>query len=217
MGATPSPTWGNFGFNPQTIAALSAIPASAFPTVGSQSGNTASNLNTSQNLTGSTSGTTSQGFGNVGNDVIAQLLPLISKLAGNTNLAPYQANQIEGINQQARNNTEAVNSDLAARGLSRSPAATTAIGNINAQRSGAITNLNQQIPLLQNQLTSSNAGTINNILNSLPRTTSQTGTSSQGGSSSQTGNTSQNINTQQGGGIAGLFGGIGAALANLIK
>lgn len=201
----------------QTGAALSAIPAAAFPTVGSQSGSTASNLNTNQNLSGTTSGTTTSGFGTAGNDVIAQLLPLLSKLTGSTNLAPYQASQIQGINQQANNSTEGVNADLAARGLSRSPAASTTVGNINAQRTGAITNLNQQIPLLQNQLTQSNANTIGGILNMLPRVSSQSGTTNQSGISNQSGTTNQNINSSSGGGVAGLFGGIGAALANLIK
>lgn len=208
--------WGQVG---SLGSALSMIPAAAFPTTGSSSGTTTSNLNTNQNLTGTTTGNTSStsGYGAAGTATIAQLMPMLSQLSQNTNLQPYQAQQTEGINNTANAATANANADLAARGLSRSPAAATSIANIGAQRTGAITNLNQQIPLLQNQLTSSNAGTIAGILSQLPKTgtTATSGTTGQTGTTSQTGNTTQNVNTSQGGGAAGLFGGIGSALASL--
>lgn len=221
-----TPNWSDllnsFG-TPSGLGNISSGLAAAFPSVGNSSGSTSSNLNTNQNLSGATSGTTSgtttAGYGAAGNSVIAQLLPLLSKLTTSTNLQPYQAQQTQLINQGSNNQQQNVDANFASRGLSTSPAAASAAANIQAQRQGAITNLNQQIPLLQNQLTGTNAGVINNILSSLPRvgstTGSTSGTTSQSGSSSQAGNTNQNVSTSQGGGAAGLFGGIGAALAGL--
>lgn len=217
-GSLSTPTdWGQIA---SLGSALSLIPANAFPTTGSSSGTTTSNLNTGQSITGNTTGSTSTstGYGAAGTATIAQLLPLLSQLSKNTNLAPYQAQQTEAINNQANASTANINSDLAARGLSRSPVASTALQNINAQRTAATANLNQQIPLLQNQLTNTNAGTIANILGQLPKTQSSTtsGTTGQSGTTTQTGNTSQQVNTSQGGGVAGLFSGIGKALAAIV-
>jgi hypothetical protein len=205
LSVPPSTNWAQLG------SALSMIPAAAFPTVGSQSGTTSSNLSTGQNVSGNS--TTSSGYGSAGTTAIAQLLPLISKLATNTNLAPYQAQQTEAINNASNANANNINADLASRGLSRSPVASTAMANNNAQRIAATTNLQQQIPLLQNQLTQQNSGAIASILSQLPKTT--TGTTGQTGTTTQSGSTAQNVNSSSGGGIAGLFGGLGAALASL--
>lgn len=189
--------------------------ASAFPTIGSSSGTTSSLLNTLQSLTGSTTGTTTQGYGTAGTAAIANLLPMLNQLSSNTNLQPYQAQQTQNINQQANSQSANVNAEEAARGLATSPAAATAAANIQAQRGAAVTNLNQQIPLLQNQLTQQNSAAIGNILSILPKVGTTAGTTGQTSSSNQTGTTQQQVQTQQGGGLAGIFGGIGQALSNL--
>lgn len=226
-------------FSPTNVAGVLGGVSSMFPTVGNQSGNTSSILQTLQSILGNTSstgttgtsgtstGTTSTGYGTAGNDVISSLLPMLSSLSKAPDLSGYQTGQIGNINQSANAGREQVNNEMASRGLATSPAAATAAANIDAQRRGAVTSLNQSIPLLKNQLQNTNISTIGSILNSLPKISStsgttgttgvqsSTGTTSQTGSTGQTGSTTQNVNSSAGGGISGIFGGLGTALASL--
>ncbi len=242
----------------KAIIAAGGFAAGAFPTTGQTSGNAASTSNINQ--TGSTTGhsdiqsnlnTLSQllSTSNINSStqptlspasaaLMSQLTRQYGNLAGsNVNLAPYAGQQTQNINRNSQIQSQAVQNALAARGLSTSPVAGTAEANIQANRVGQINNLQQQIPLLQNQLTLGNLGAASGFFSTLPRgsVSQQTGTQSQLGGTSQTGQTigdtsgtsTQNIsqtgttnqtgNTSQGGGIgSGIAGLLGILLPLLL-
>lgn len=187
---------------------LAMIGAGGAPTNTNTNTNGTSNTTTNQTA----SGTSATGYGDQGNSVIATLLPLLSQLANNTNLTPYLAQQTQGINNQSNAAQTSLEANLASRGLSRSPAAAAAMTNLGLNRSNQITQLKQNIPLLQNSLQQSNVGTIGSILSMLPRTQTQNQTSN------GTQNTTSQSQQQQssGGGVGGILSGIGSALLHFI-
>ena len=227
---------GNYGLNSTglfgsgisgTNAGLTGLSGLAgfFPTPSSGNSSTSSSLSTGQQSSGTsnvsgTSGSTT-GYGAAGTSVINQILPQLSSLLAGTNLSTsYLPQQTQQINQNSQLQQQALNNIMASRGLGTSPVAATAAAGVDANRVGQITNLQQQVPLLQQQLNSQNLNTAGGILSRLP--TSTTGTTSQTGTSNTTSNTNQNgqsnTTTQQnsGGGLGGLFGGIASALASVI-
>ena len=162
-------------------------------------------------------------------EAAALMRNLIGKYSSlsNVNLAPYQAQQSEAINRSSNLQSEAVRNIMAARGLSSSPVAGTAEAGVQAGRFGQLTNLRQQIPLLQNQLTLQNLQGATGLYGQLPRgsvstgvgTSEQTGSTNQTGSTISSGTTNQNQNyqnqTSTGGGLGSMFGGIAGILASL--
>lgn len=228
-------------------------------TSGTQASNLSNLLNTLSQLTNNQQ--TTNNFGSQGNQLLSSILPQLGQLLQAPNLAPYQASQIANINANSNIANQAAQNILAARGLSTSPVAAALSAGQDMNRVNQITQLQQQIPLLRQQMLQSGVNTAGSILSQLPRVTSTAGTQSQTGTQSQVGqsgtsnygstqnigsqqtqgtqsqnqnqsqvqntntNQSQNQNTQsnqntqqqqqQGGGIGGILGGIGSALASL--
>lgn len=225
--------------DPTFLALLGLTGAAGFaptPTTGSgssaSSSSTSSNIQSILNTLSQLSGRTSQTQTTIPTqspEAAALMRNLIGKYSSlsNVNLAPYQAQQSESINRSSNLQSEAVRNIMAARGLATSPVAGTAEAGIQAGRFGQLTNLRQQIPLLQNQLTLQNLQGASGLYGMLPRgstatgvgTTEQTGSTSQYGTTSSMGTTDQkqNYNQQQsaGGGIGSMFGGIAGILASL--
>jgi hypothetical protein len=190
--------------------------------------------------TGTTSGTTTGGYANQGDQNLStKLSSAFSNLTTAPDLTGYQAQQTEGINKNSQLQGQAQQEALAARGLSTSPVAGAVAAGNESQRVGQISNLQASIPLLSNQLSLANLSAGNSYLANAPKTsattgtqtgsTAQTGTSDQTQSTNQTGSqtgsggstTLANSNTQTtqqqkaGGGLGGLFGGLGSVLAGL--
>lgn len=92
-------------------------------------------------------------------------------------LTGYAAQQTQGINQNANLQQQAAAQMMASRGLSGSPAAGTTAANIDAQRFGAVTNMQEGLPVLQNQMNVANLGAAANFMNMIPHGTTTTGTS----------------------------------------
>jgi hypothetical protein len=170
---------------------------------------TLSNISGKTASTGTQTGTTVGGYASPAATALSsQLANQYSNLANkSTNLQPYAAQQIQNINTNSQAQTQAQQAALAARGLSTSPVAGTVAAQTEASRVGQVTNLQQQLPLLQQQLQLQNLGAGNSFLANAPKTQAVTGTTAQTGTSSQTGNTSQsgtqtgsssNITQQQG-------------------
>lgn len=150
-----------------------------------------------------------------------------------TNLEPYRSNQAEQINRGSEMQGRNVDSILASRGLATSPVAATSAINVENNRGSQINQLNQSIPLLQQQLHNQALQGASSFYSTIPHgttttgtqsgTTDTSGTSTQAGSQSGNSGTStsmsQNTDSTQtkksGGGLGGMFGGIGSILANL--
>lgn len=210
------------------FAPTSSSGSGSSSTSGTTSSNIQSLLNTLSQLTGRTQQTTTTTPTQTPEGA-ALMKQLASKYSGltNVNLAPYQAQQSEAINRSSDLQSNAVRNIMAARGLATSPVAGTAEAGVQSQRFGALTNLSQQIPLLQNQLTLQNLAGASNLYGELPRgstavgtgTTEQTGSTAQTGSTTSQGTQTQNQNYQNqqqtGGGLGSMFGGIAGILASL--
>lgn len=209
------------GFNSGAGSLYSATEG-AVPIVSGLAGLFAGNA--TKNTSGTTSGTVSQS-GTTSNTITPNLSPLQQQLANlftsqtanmannDTNLEGYKSAGLQTINQSGNAASTALKNSLASRGLSFSPAAA------NAETQNTLNTINQgqqflnQIPLLQRQLQQQNIQGEESAFGALP-----TGVTSSGSNSgTQTTNASQNTNVSTpGGGIAGLFGGIGAGLAALL-
>lgn len=146
------------------------------------------------NTNAASQGTTSSAanLGPQQQQLLQQLTQKYQQLS-NPSLQGYAASQTQGINNNANLQSQAVQNAMAARGLSTSPAAGTAQAGVESQRIGAITGMQQQLPLLQNQLNVSNLGAASGFLSSIPGLlgTTQTQTGSNVGQTSQAGQTSQ--------------------------
>lgn len=180
--------------------------------------------NATKNTSGTTSGTVSQS-GSSSNTTTPNLSPLQQQLANqfvnqstnlanqDPNLTGYTASGLQTINQSGNAASAALRNSLASRGLSFSGAGA------NAETENTLNSINQgqqflnQIPLLQRQLQQQNIQGEEAAFGALP-----TGVTSSGSNSgTQTTNASQNQTVSTpGGGLAGLFGGIGAGLAALL-
>ena len=156
-----------------------------------------------------------------GQQFLNQLMSKYGQMS-NVNLQPYSAQQTQGINQAYNNQSKALDEIMAARGLSTSPVAGVAQGNVGLQRTGQITNLQQSLPLLQNQLQLQNLAGATSLMSQIPRTVSSTGITSATGSQTASGQTTsdqtqdqkfdQTQKTKAGGGIGGLLSGVGSVL-----
>lgn len=237
-GAIPTPTSGNSSTqsNSSGTSSFSQQLQTLLNTLSTISGKT-SQQGTS---TGTTTGTTTGGYANANDaDLSGKLSQAFSQLTKAPDLSGYQAQQTEGINKNSEFQGQAQQEALAARGLSTSPVAGAVAANTEGQRVGQISNLQASIPVLSNQLALANLSAGNSYLANAPKTSTnvgtQTGSTAQTGTSDQTQNTNQSgvqtgvgstattnnstQNTQQqqksGGGLGGLFGGLGSVLAGL--
>lgn len=153
----------------------------------------------------------------------------------------YITGGTQAINQSANAQGTAINDEMAARGLSTSPAAATAALNNNANRVNQISQLKANAPMAVQQANIPMLSALTQILSALPKGTAttyqQTGEQQQqqtgsqvGGQSTNTFNSgNQNSQGQQnttsttsagggvGGGVSGGFGGFLGTLAALAK
>ena len=131
-------------------------------------------------------------------EATAYMNQLMQKYQGMTtpSLTGYQGYQTANINANSDAQRQAVSNIMASRGLTGSPAAAAAEANIEQNRVNQITGMQQQLPLLQNQLNLANLGAAANYFAMLPRGTSTTGTTqqdtTQNTSSIQSGTQNQN-------------------------
>lgn len=122
-----------------------------------------------------------------------------------TNLSPYTTQGMQGITQQGSANRENIANSLAARGLSYSPAAATALTQNTLNTGNQQSQFLSQIPLLQRQLQQQSLQQLIGAFGALPTSvtsaTSGTSTGTGGGSQSVFGNPAAGA---VGGGTAGL-------------
>lgn len=253
MSTTPNPLAGAAGAAGGLLAGL--FPTKSSSTTQSQQQGGAVNTGSSnvfnqtdlqnffnQLTKGTLAGTTTQG-GTTTPNLSPQAQALINTLTQRyqTLAAPsmtgYGAQQTANINQAANAQSQAVNALMASRGLSTSPVAATTAAGLEQNRLNQITSMQQQLPLLQQQMNLQNLAGAGGFAASIPygQTTAQAGTTQQdttqgtSGTSEQLGtnNTQSNFaNTlinwlnsqsatqgQQGGGLGGaLSSGIADAL-----
>jgi epidermal growth factor receptor substrate 15 len=198
---------------------------------------TLSQISGATQQSGTSAGTTTGGYASPGAQQLnTQLASQYAKLAAQpTNLQPYEAQQQQNINQSTNATSANQQAAMAARGLSTSPVSGAVAAQTAAQGQAQSVQLQQSLPLLQQQLLTQNLGAANSFLANAPKTQQTTGTQTQAGTQTQTGNTSQTgtqtqngssstvqagssntaTNTSQGGGIGGLFQGLGTVLASL--
>lgn len=196
-----SPSIGSLFSNPvnDLLFGLSGA-AGAFPTPGSST--------TSGTQNGTYSGSSNPILSAQNQTLLNQLTNQYSHLAQTgVNLQPYQIQQQQQINNNSNIAAKASQESLAARGLAGSPVAGTVAANQDAGRINQITNLQQSIPLLQNQMNLSDLGAAAGFASSIPH-----GTDTSGNTSNTTNSTTQ---TQQGGGAGGFLGGLGKALGSV--
>jgi len=241
------------------IAAALAGAAGAIPTTasGTTDQNTSSTQNTSGTSASSTdllnflqtlmqiSGATQQTTTGTTSAVLtpeeqALMSKLVSQAGGlqAPSLGGYVAGQTANINAAADAQSKAVDAIMASRGLSTSPVAATAQGGVQQNRINQITGMQQQAPLLLNQLQLANLAGASNLFGQLPKGTTTTGTQAGTSTQTQTGTqtgqqTGSTLANQSGmqtgtsattgtstqtkpGGLAGALGGAGSVLASVL-
>jgi hypothetical protein len=135
---------------------------------------------------------------------------LINQYNQGTNLSGYEASGLQNIQSSNAAAAKATNNQIAARGLSFSPAAATENTAENINAGNQTSSFLNSLPLLQKQLTSQNLQQLIGGFSALPTAVSSNGTSNQ----TQTSNTSTTGNGAiSGNPTAGLFSGVGAGLA----
>jgi hypothetical protein len=93
------------------------------------------------------------------------------------NLTGYQAQQTQQINKNSEIQRQKAIENLVSRGIDpNSPAGVAALNSVDSQRFGAITNLNEAIPLEATQMKQSILNSANQSFSTLPKGTSSTGT-----------------------------------------
>lgn len=151
-------------------------------------------------------------------------------------LTSYGNQQAQVINKNADIQRQAVDQILASRGLSMSPAAATALSNVDAQRFSNLNQMRAQLPLIQADQDRTNLAAASNFMQMVPHSTTTTGGTANTQSTSQnqsqnqtsggqnfsnnwgygtnqgTSNTQSTQTQKQGGSIAGGIAGILAGL-----
>ena len=145
------------------------------------------------------------------------LRSLLDRIRSQTDLRGYQAGGIQDINQGYNVKTQALQNMLAARGLSFSPAASTAQMGLESGRLGDITKFNEQMPLIQRQM---GIEDINNLIQGFLATPKGSRTTSAQDYTTNRDYTSQShgtmVGTQPGDMMGGLFQGLGGAISPLL-
>lgn len=135
---------------------------------------------------------------------------LMNQYNQGTNIQPYEAQGLSNIQSGNQAAQKATQNQIAARGLSFSPAAQTAETAQNINAGNQTSSFLNSLPLLQKQLTSQNIGQLISGFQALPTAVSSNGFSNQ----TQTSNSSTSGNGAiSGNPTAGLFSGVGAGLA----
>lgn len=131
-----------------------------------------------------------------------------------TNMAPYTSQGLQQIQGQGNANSKTIANNLAARGLSYSPAAANATTQNTLNTGGQMNSFLQGVPLLQHQLQQGNLQQLMQAFSTQPTGVTTSGSGDATGTSSGT-STMNGTSTQStpGGPLAGLFGGAGAGLA----
>ena len=135
---------------------------------------------------------------------------LMNQYNQGTNIQPYEAQGLQNIQSGNAAAAKATSNQIAARGQSFSPAATTAQTAENINAGNQTSSFLNSLPLLQRQLTQQNIGQMISGFSALPTAVSSNGQSNQ----TQTSNSSTTGNGAiSGNPTAGLFSGVGAGLA----
>ena len=180
---------------------------------------------TNTNSTTNQSQTQNQGYNNT-NTSTPNLNPFQQQLAGmfsqgamnqytnGTNMAPYTSQGLQQIQGQGNANSKTISNNLAARGLSYSPAAANTTTQNTLNTGGQMNSFLQGVPLLQHQLQQGNLQQLMQAFSTQPTGVTTSGSGDSTGMSSGT-STMNGTSTQSppGGPLAGLFGGAGAGLA----
>lgn len=184
---------GLFGGGQQQKQATSQTSSGTQTTSGSTSASTTPELSTEQQQLANTFG---EG--------------LINQYNQGIDLTPYKAQGLQDIQSSSAAAKKATDNQIAARGLSFSPAAATADTAQNINSGNQQSSFLNSLPLLQRQLTQQNLGQLISGFQALPTAVSSQGNSNQ----TQTSNTStQGNGALSGNPTAGLFSGLGAGLA----
>jgi|SRR5215467_6269331 len=148
---------------------------------GVSTGNTASNassqfqnfLNFLNTMKGTTTGT-GTGVTTITPNLTPQMQAYLNQLIGRgsnltaPSLTGYQAQQTQNINQNADLQKQAVNNIMAIRGLANSPVSATAEAGVEQNRINQITGMQEQLPMLKNQLDLQNMAQSAQIANMFP-------------------------------------------------
>jgi hypothetical protein len=197
------------------------MPSLAIPLVSGLAGlfgggtqqKTATNINSSgtQTTGGTTSASTTPNLSAEQSQLSNQFgEALMNQYNQGTNIQPYEASGLQNIQSSNQAAQKATQNQIAARGLSFSPAAQTAETAQNINAGNQTSSFLNSLPLLQRQLTSQNIGQLINGFSALPTAVSSQGASNQ----TQTSNSSSSGNGAiSGNPAAGLFSGVGAGLA----
>jgi hypothetical protein len=183
--------------------------------------------NATKNTNQTTSGTVSQS-GTSSGSTTPNLSPLqtqLSNLFGSqasnlfdpnataATLQGYETGGLQQIGQAGQAQSQVLNNTLASRGLGNSPVA------VNADTLNEQNQINQSqqllssLPLLQRQLEQQNIQGLTSAFSALPTGVSTTGSNS--GTQTTNANSQTQVSTP-GGGLAGLFSGLGAGLAAIL-
>jgi hypothetical protein len=184
-----------------------------------------SSKQTNTNSTTNQSGTQSQNYGNQSSST-PTLNPFQQQLAGmfsqgamnqytnGTNMAPYTSQGLQQIQGQGNSNSKTIANNLAARGLSYSPAAANTTTQNTLNTGNQMNSFLQGVPLLQHQLQQGNLQQLMQAFATQPTGVSTTGSGTASGTSTGTSNTvGQSTQSTPGGLLAGLFSGLGGGLA----
>lgn len=134
---------------------------------------------------------------------------VLGNLGTDTDMSGYLSGALQTNNQGFDAAKTALGQTLAQRGLTYSPVSGAAMGNLDTQRIGAGIGIQNQIPLLQQQMYQQKLQQALQTFGAMPY--GQSGTSSQNGATSQTQNVDMSQTTKPSGGIfGGIMEGLGA-------
>ena len=173
---------------------------------------TDSTTNSSQQQSGSSASSTTPNL----NPLQQQLAGMFSQGAMNqytngTNMAPYTSQGLQQIQGQGNANSKTIANNLAARGLSYSPAAGNAATQNTLNTGNQMNSFLQGVPLLQHQLQQGNLQQLMQAFATQPTGVSTTGSQTASGTGTSNTNATQ-IQSTPGGMLSGLFSGLGAGL-----
>lgn len=187
------------------------------------SSNTKSTGTTGSNITGSTTAnqtaTSTPTLDEAGQTIESQLSPVVRQLLGfPMDLSGYTSSGIDQINRNADLQRQSIDAIMASRGLSTSPISATAALIADQNRLNQISDFQNSIPLLRNQLLNTNLSSAISALGATPRGITSSGNTSGSNVEANTGTSSSDSNTtgSTGGGIGGALGGLGTILGYLL-
>lgn len=169
------------------------------------------NTNQTSNMTGGSygSGSTTPNLSPL-QQALAQMFTggAAQQFASATNLQPYTTGGLQGIQQQGAGNEQAIQNAIASRGLSFSPAASTAETQNTLNTGNQMQGFMQQVPLLQRQLQTQGLQQLMQAFGVLPTGVTTNNQQTQSGTTNTIGS-----GTISGNPMGGLFSGLGAGLA----